>query len=92
MLVEQSLTHNESRRILSIESILRTMVSESRKVDLVSFYFSFLFLFYFQFIFLFLALRVRVKPMNTRRDTWKNNVVQWVQHMSALRCTHSSLG
>ena len=83
MLVEQSLTHNESRRILSIESILRTMVSESRKVDLVSFYFSFLFLFYFQFIFLFLALRVRVKLMSTR-DTWKNNIVQWVQHISVM--------
>ena len=44
------------------------------------------------FDFLFLEQRVRVKPINTRRKAWKDNIVQCVQHMLALRCTHGYLG
>ena len=69
-------------------------MSGSRKVDLVfpCFLSDFIFFLIYFSIFLFLELRVRVKPMNTRRETWKNNVVQWVQHMLALRCAHGHLG
>jgi len=69
------------------------ILSRSRKVDLVSFYFSFSFSFYFQFIFLFLflELRVKVKPANTRRKVWKDNIIQCIQHILALRHTYGSL-
>jgi len=53
----------ELEYLLEMKSVGTIVMSRSRKVDLVSFYFSFSFSFYFQFIFifLFLELRVRVK-------------------------------
>ena len=65
-----------------------------REVDLVFSYFlsHFIFIFYLFFYFLFLKLRVRVKPTNTRKKVWKDNAIQHVQHMLALRHIHSCLG
>ena len=65
-----------------------------RKVDLVFPYFlSHLISFSIYFsIFLFLELRIRVKTANTRREIGKDDIVQHVQHMSALRYAHSHLG
>jgi len=69
-------------------------LSGLREVDLVFPYFlsHFIFLFNLFFYFLFLELRVRVKPTNTRRKAWKDNVIQHVQHILALRYIHGRLG
>ena len=63
------------------------------KVDLVSFYFFSHFYFIFELFsfFLFLELRVRVKSVNTRRKVWKNNIIQHIQHILALRRIYGSL-
>ena len=64
------------------------LVLRLRKGDLVSFHYSFSLL----FSFFFLEFRVRVLTPNTRRKAEKDNVIQCVHHMLALRHTHGSLG
>ena len=62
---------------ISFPLFIRLTVSGSKKVNLVSFIFSSHFYFIFDLFlsFLLLALRVRVKPINARREVWKNNIV-----------------